>query len=389
MISGISKGRVPIPARVERRLNGTFRRKTCVVRGTPLTNHWHHLDEDNTNSTFHNLIPLSAGLNSNIESHRKQWDELEPDLGEESLWKAAKVHYRSGFFGLAYGCARLASFLQAKHLKNWDSTIRFASYALLSIRPLWELDLASDTLRRSVINIFTTDDRRREIEPSTRAELALEIGSYFRDAVRPSVASKWDDLADRWNQKSKHRKDSDFLFRLALHGGVTLIGHQELQRGIEQIERTIANIPAGSFRFVHTNGALWLAKAQLARKDLKAVDKLLQEARSKEHRLEPDGFPPIGQSLLHFNWRSVPELLVVKADWLLKTKKVKKSLAVADYAASIFRESGIHHCALEPSESLRELQDRRRNEWYPPLTSSLGTFEKLADEAIALVGKDL
>src|SRR6185437_8422429 len=66
------------------------------------------IDEDNSNHSFENLIPLSSKLNNAIERYRSPRNIADDDLRIEALDLRARKKYNAGQFQHAYGCNRLA-----------------------------------------------------------------------------------------------------------------------------------------------------------------------------------------------------------------------------------------------------------------------------------------
>src|SRR4051812_45921413 len=104
--------------RIARRLETYFGEKRCVVSGTEHAE-YHHLDEDDTNTTFVNLVPLGATFNSPVLRDAKKVSPnllIRAELNPNTLLHTAHKHFSVWNVPAAYGCARLAYFIAKLYL---------------------------------------------------------------------------------------------------------------------------------------------------------------------------------------------------------------------------------------------------------------------------------
>src|SRR5579871_1293387 len=248
----------------------------CVVTNWPGVHH--HLDENRDNHRLGNIIPLRSDLNSHIiETDRRKWargiSALRPPLDHSSLFAIAKTLFDTGRYIQGYGCSRLGCFLYARTNKFADSnarktrssdlTIKFAANALLNLRNISEtagvMEMALDTIKRTIVLIIKSDDEIAKLEVSTKANLALEIGSYFRDYRRLREAKTWIDLALYIN-RGRH---ADIEARALQHYGIVLAGSHQSVRAIDMLKRSLDMTDVGKFPFAQTNYLLWLENIHL------------------------------------------------------------------------------------------------------------------------------
>jgi hypothetical protein len=118
---------------LEQRLKNYFDGKRCVITGAieknGLSINWAHLDEDPSNTTFSNIIPLSSGFNLTQEEWRRNkeaqigWFNRTISLKSNYLSYQSLVQFRSGLPALAYGCSRLGKVLAIKYQKEFEASV--------------------------------------------------------------------------------------------------------------------------------------------------------------------------------------------------------------------------------------------------------------------------
>ena len=190
----------------------------CVLTNAPISgSDLHHLDENNANSVFENLIPLSAELNEAIERNKHGLHAAHPRLSPEAISSEAGNRYDNNQFQQAYACNRLGAFLCKQQYSQPDMALKFSARALHSVRAINNLALAEDAIRRTIIPILI--DERDTLDWEGKALLALELGSYFRDYGRLREAGNWLDICE--NLIDRERRDSplarEIRFRKCQH----------------------------------------------------------------------------------------------------------------------------------------------------------------------------
>lgn len=143
---------------VERRLNGYFGGKRCVVRGDPVNSEWHHLDDDTSNGRYANFIPIGSEMNLALRDARGASTRGETptlrfgELTPSALLAQAAVWHAKWETGLAYGCSRLAAFIASAYLgEPADRVLAYACDAIYYARHRFDATLIEDTLSRNIV----------------------------------------------------------------------------------------------------------------------------------------------------------------------------------------------------------------------------------------------
>lgn len=161
--------RVRIPPAVDRDLRSFYGKKQCVVTLNDLNAEWHHLDEDNRNSIFQNLIPLERNLNWQLHKWNKQLtqykDGRQPNYGFQfntklewpNLLTVINNHKLAGRYSSAYGCCRLGAFIIRKYHpilmdKDPERVWEFIIQSLYFLPYCMDERLLIDVLKRDVLN---------------------------------------------------------------------------------------------------------------------------------------------------------------------------------------------------------------------------------------------
>lgn len=220
----------------------------------------HHLDDNHANSVFANLIPLSGELNGAIDRIKHGRHAPHPLLQPEAIESEARRRYDNNKFQQAYACNRLGAFLCASQYNQPDLALRFSARALLSLRAINNVELAEDTIRRTVIPILA-DARKLDLPDwEGKALLALELGSYFRDYGLLREAGAWlkicEGLINHASRNStlakeiKFRKYQHAMF-VAMAMGDAVAADYWMRRQAET---------GYSYTFGETNNLFWLAQ---------------------------------------------------------------------------------------------------------------------------------
>lgn len=184
--------RATISRTTERALRQYFGGKRCIVTGAVLAAQWHHLDDDATNSTFRNLLPVNAAFNLKLRDARRVEaresqsllpGRLAPDalLYQASLWHAG--HWETG---LAYGCARLSFYVGRCYLgESPDRSVPRACDALYFARHRFSAILIEDVLARDVLPHVVG----RQIGARTRILVLAQLAGLLSDHGLPKEAA--------------------------------------------------------------------------------------------------------------------------------------------------------------------------------------------------------
>lgn len=164
---------------VEKRLHAYYGGKRCVVLGQPGNVHWHHLDDDIQRSTFVNQVPLSNDFNLNLRDVREKTDTpLLPRLDPDNLLKRASLHFADWEIALAYGSARLGTFVAAQYLQ-WvpDRRVPLIAATLYYARNRTDYDLILDVFERDLNPAIITGELSRH----SKAIILRELASLFTE----------------------------------------------------------------------------------------------------------------------------------------------------------------------------------------------------------------
>lgn len=203
----------------------------CVLTDVSDDVQFHHLDENPARSEAEsNLLPLAGELNREIE--RRPLRLVPPVLGFDRLSDRSGRCYAQGRYSYAYGASMLGVTLAwnvpaaaepaGAYFVRPDTAGFFCANALVSLRPLNRLYYASDLLSLYVVPLLSRYGA--QIERHTCARLAMEIGSYFRDAADYRHARGFVRTA-RMSLRQERRSDrtKTLLARLWQHEGITAL----------------------------------------------------------------------------------------------------------------------------------------------------------------------
>jgi hypothetical protein len=166
---------------------------------------------------FENLLPICSDDNDEIEDSRKSGQPLRKsdNLFPPSLLAKSLVFYENGEFLRAYGCARLGCFLAwapgrpGSKVAEADPnpTIELAANCLLYLRlvdPQYAVNLAVDTLDRSVIRRLENPSIETSVTDLTLFLLAVAAGAFHRDYGHHVFTTEYFDIAEKY---------AEFLYR--------------------------------------------------------------------------------------------------------------------------------------------------------------------------------
>jgi hypothetical protein len=366
---------LPGQATTIRALRAFYGGKRCVVTGTvESTVDYHHLDEDNTNWIFENVVPLERGLNSAIEIHRsgsharnKKWPRALPEnLSSAFLSRVAQRNLDSGDYPGAYGCSRLGSFIAAHHERDSESAIDCATQAIYSARPTGHLCLACDSLRRSIL--WIARGHPHTVTKTTWAGLVKELGCYHLVYRRYQSFSEWKELGRKLLFGLEGRPNFFTKLRIDQHEGFFLLKQGKLVEATDLLEETTERMLAVSYHAGPANNLQHILAAHITSGDLERAGDILEIVETKVGGVEPLPLIEIRHGGQVYDGRSTywthQGLILRKADFLLKTGKEKDSLEFAQGAESIGEICGIHLAGMLPSEALQRL--RRNYARRPP-----------------------
>lgn len=175
-----------LSSNVERELERYYRGKRCVVTKSKFCQ-YHHIDDDEFNTSFVNLVPLASTFNSpTLRDARKKEDKSVPvvlpaELDPEALIHQANLHFAQWDTARAYGCARLASWIGMNYLgMKAKSRLPYSCAALYFARHSCNYDLIRDILKRDVMPIAQSEPASAGI----RALIIQDLTGIFTEAGR-------------------------------------------------------------------------------------------------------------------------------------------------------------------------------------------------------------
>lgn len=333
--------RVIWPARIKRELSAFYGGKTCAVTeaSAGVQIDWHHLDDVRSHSVFVNGIPLRADLNEALERIReKPTAHLPIELHEEVLAITAQKHFHRGIHPLGYACSRLGSQIAWEKQDDPSAAIAHASNALLHVRAVGNIELATDTLKRCVNEILGSELGR--ISSLALANLSLAIAAFAFDynaaprgssyllAARALLDGEEDTVVIR-------RARARLGLRLALQD-FAAGDHEGASRGAAEsrdgsLRSGYENANVDAWQFIIAVAAGWRVRASDARRRL-----LKTLGRMTELSIRP------GILLAGTTWWTFGEVLLALADYRrMKAESSNDSIAYVDRARDLFRSTGI------------------------------------------------
>lgn len=168
---------------VKRQLWNYYGGKRCVVTKSENAE-FHHIDEDNSNTSFVNLVPVSSTINSpklrdaQRRSRNSQPVLLAGALAPDALIHQANVHFAEWEVSLSYGCARLAYFIGIKYLSmDEESCLPYSCAAMYFARHTANHALIRDILQRD----FTPIAQRGRVSTRMHALIIQELAGIYSE----------------------------------------------------------------------------------------------------------------------------------------------------------------------------------------------------------------
>ncbi len=206
----------------KRQLETYYGEPCCVIDGTSHCE-YHHLDDDDTNTSFVNLVPLGSSWNCPVlrdarRNHSIDRDvdlpvQLEPDY----LIREAAQHFSRWNTPQAYGCARLAHFVARSYL-SWsgERRVALASDALYYARQSLNYDLIADCLSRDILPLL----QEQLIGSVVGGTIAADLAGLMSEHGLHRDASRLYDLVSRFqplrNVTANAVREAALLRRMAL-----------------------------------------------------------------------------------------------------------------------------------------------------------------------------
>jgi len=249
-----------------KQLEAFYGGKFCVVKsimGKKERASWHHLDDNDKNDDFANIVPIVWDINNAIKEIHKQakigvqFVQMPyPELGPDYLQSVAIIHFAEWNLARAYGCARLASFIARKYL-NWPVEVRleYALQALFYARHLRTFHLLYDTYKRDLIPDLRLLD---SIPPVMAAAFFNEIGDTYSDNGEASIACRMYEITLGFGKAAQQSNFRPFRFASRLRKSAAAHGvtEQSLRTTQKQLEQSINEAPCNENQRVIVANAL-------------------------------------------------------------------------------------------------------------------------------------
>ena len=340
--------------------------KVCVVSGASKDEtHYHHLDENSDNWFFENVVPLAAGLNEAIDTHRKRttgkkWPPaIDDNLRPGKLLDAAISHLSHHNRSSSYGCSRLASFIAIRYeVQMEDLAARCAEHSLYSARPTGHLCLAADTLKRTILDgIFKRN--LETVNAVSWAELVKEIGCYYLEFGLPRAWSRCEDLTERLIANNESREAVILKLRTRQHHAFVLLKRGKLSEGSDQLEEITERMVQIKYPTGPANNLQHYMAAQITAENidgalatLEAVKKKIGPIGELDHRVVGSGVPLNDGRVTLWTQRG---FLFRQADLMLLQGAQYKddAFSIVRNALLIGEISGISETGMLPSKALK------------------------------------
>lgn len=195
--------RKKLPRALQLRLENYYGGKICVISGASEGADWAHLDDNNQNTVFENLVPLSHSYNRLQEEWRRKQSAGDPriplgvDLQSRFLYHVVHKHFQAGRPALAVGGCWLGVHLAEKYRREFDA-IQGEDWAYLS-QTLFYLPYRMDTdlLRAALRRVCFNVARSHSPPPFIKSAVLLSIANLYQDLQLWSRAEEIYDLLER------------------------------------------------------------------------------------------------------------------------------------------------------------------------------------------------
>lgn len=291
-------------------LRQTYDGKRCVVSGGDTNVDWHHLNEDPRDSVFANLVPVEAEFNRTLEMYRRS-GVTSPAymIRDERLTPAYLLHisghwFRTGRPGLAYGAARLATWLVLQYrplFPESDLPVSSVCQSLSCARHAARTVLIDVVVERELQYILASRSLTRE----HKIALVVEVASAFQDWLYLDAARElldWADAASKGSAPGVASVRAKALRRLALD---RVVRETDLSTAAKALEEAGEGRHDSSVALGQENALTWLLRARGRQSDAANVNERLLELE-----FATDGLP---RSVAVAPWNAIETLLTAAA----------------------------------------------------------------------------
>ncbi|WP_295457934.1 hypothetical protein [uncultured Thiodictyon sp.] len=342
---------------VERELEKYYGGKRCVVTKVEFCE-YHHIDDDDTNTSFVNLVPLASTFNSpKLRDARKHRSKSVPvvlpaQLDPQALLHQANLHFSQWHISLAYGCARLAHFVGMNYLGfDEEARLPFACMAMYFARHSVNYALIRDILIRDFIPVAKSGCVSSEM----RVLIIQELAGIFSENGRQKESLGLYQLIPDSVSKATHNISSAKYAALLRRKATSIIAGN----GPTDASASLLTDARGSD--LHSENltasiANTLAWACLASGDYKGVVELLEPLRERYVNAvftASDRIKPI--AITAWNAAEVFHSYAVAAAHLGKNYVARSNEALV-HAAQIYKHCGTYPFGFRPDFWSKEKQ---------------------------------
>jgi len=349
-----------------RELKAFYKGRRCVISKNDANTDWHHLDENSSNTTFVNLVPICRDYNNLLEQYRRfelKIDSLkgcDPDFSPESIICKSRHYFLCGEVALAYGCARLASWMCRRYsslFQQEENHIQYSLRAMYYARHSAKQNLMIDIIERDFIPYVQTS-----ISSNEKIQLLEEMASIYQEY---GCNEKAKDLFDLINSKKisictegKYLQETRFLRRSAI---INIQEISNISDALDKLKEADKYAKDSNTKVGIMNAIAWAKMS--TNNAIPAID-ILKPIIDKI--FTQDGLP---NTLLVAPWNAIETLLTYNGALLMVEKKnqriIKKIENQLKYIAKIHGAENIQ---------LRPLAYRLSSQFKGQMIPQIGQF---------------
>jgi len=305
-----------------RNLSAFYKGRRCIISENGANTDWHHLDENSSNTTFVNLIPISRDYNNLLERYRRieakadNWKGYDPIFFPEGLNNKSKHHFMRGDVALAYGCARLASWMCRRYpslFQKEKSHIQYSLDAMNCARHSAMQNLMIDIIERDFIPYLQVS-----VSSIEKIKILEEMAAIYQEYGLINEARELFDLIN--SNKNLISKEEQYLQEARFLRRLAIINIQEKRDIIDAVDKlNAADKYADSNKRVAIQNALAWTKMS-TNNATNAIDFLNPIVDKVFTR---DGLP---DTLFVAPWNAIETLLTYYGALLMKEKRNAKAI---------------------------------------------------------------
>lgn len=163
----------------------------------------HHVDENNSNSIFENLVPICKNCNGAIENtNHSKMPNLSGNVHPDNILNRARDLFAQGDYPACHGCYRVAAHLYSTRFGSISRKLQSLNSAISTLRPIYQPELLKYTVDQvlETLNLVSIKKYKYHIaEFISQMGLLLYDFTFFREAI------EWQLIAFQLRKKI-HRK---------------------------------------------------------------------------------------------------------------------------------------------------------------------------------------